>query len=1489
MAKPKLQGVIALVLALVALMTPGVLALPDLHSITKGSGSKGTVGYRGPLRKKLLGKGISVDMIGTLTDGNMDDNDHEGHSGKYLADINGWWQKPTKARPNVVLIHAGTNNMDKEVDLDIAIDIMTKMVDGIFKAAPDATVFIAPVIWANNPKMQANTDRFNPQIRALVNARQNSGKHILEVPMDITLSDLWDLKHPNDQGYEKMANAWLKAIIEADSRGWLKAPVKMTSTDAPGTGLGIGGEGNGGTAVNIWKKEGTIFDGFRTWEEIGTISGPLNSAGRVILADLDGDGMTDYVVADNDGTVRAWIYQGSPNDWKSLGKVNPDWSSITGEMIRLADVDNDGKADLIVLYSDGAAKVWKNTKDGAKFEALDAKWATGLASREKVHFEDIDGDGYADYVIVYSGGSVQYARNTHNNGKDSKKKNWEEAETIAPGPAGMPANSARLRDLDGDGRAGKSLRSSNLSRVEPESMTNKKTDYLVVYDGGAVKAWRNSGKLNKGGGSNWHELGTVVPGVSGVTGDMIRFADMDGDGLADFLAVAKDGSIRMWKNLGIVGVKGKSLRFADIDGDGRADIMSVDGRGRTRAWLNKKGKFDDIGEISPGFNNDMSSARIEFADVDGDGLADYLIIYGGGAVKAYLNNGNIGTKNGKGIWKQGITISPGVGEPGAKVRFADLDGDGTADYIIMYDGGAAKAYLNMGNIGKNNGERLWRDGSEIATGVGVPGSKIRFADLTGDKRADYIVQYDGGAAKGYRNLGNIPKVGKGRAWNLMGTVAGGVSPQGPVHYADINGDGKADYLVVFDGGAINAYVNDYDWKRKLPGEGDNDKDDDGKDDDNPDEKPDPEPCGKKTYSDKHSDREGEYNSRDGNKNKGRQYVNIVNLTPHTFKFDADGSNEYQMHEWDWGDIPPGQSRQNVADYSTAVDDWLVDTKGEAYYTLEGTSKKFAVRATTNVHDKRYNKRFIFDLSGMGAGQCEFKAPGKEVPLTLVITGSEYYGFITSLKFAQGNWMKMLESTIWDRQLTEIVMPGTHDSGMGKLTSAILTGASDTNTKTQALTINNQLWAGARWFDLRVMSVHDTINEDSYEFFTAHMSGEEKDAPIGRSGESLDDVIDGIVEFTKENPGEVIILQFRYLIGIRKVPSRGPIYWDDGIKEEFFDKLRKIDNLCGGLYDTGKKDETIEKLYMGDLMDKNDGKGCVLAFLDTKNLDNKISKAENQISRKDGIYHYDDFSWTDAWPNTVDMKEAAEFNIDDPKFGWKNWKTFHLAQWLATPNHMDSTFVTSVQEYAISIFNPTLYWKGVPEMTPVKFPNVIMVDYIGVRYSQEHDWKRLTPELQTLVIGLNLYTISENCNIHKRRSPLLPPSGSARLDSRPPAQSWDGVIFANGTELEFRPPDIHLGCSSILKKGTVFGNGTILLNDTTNPACPGGSGMQEEETTFESSTTTASLDSILPTLSTTLTRTIRTALRSTSTTMPAFSRVVRTSSTLLPAATPLVKA
>ncbi|KAK3942445.1 glycoside hydrolase superfamily [Diplogelasinospora grovesii] len=151
---------------------------------------------------------------------------------------------------------------------------------------------------------------------------------------------------------------------------------------------------------------------------------------------------------------------------------------------------------------------------------------------------------------------------------------------------------------------------------------------------------------------------------------------------------------------------------------------------------------------------------------------------------------------------------------------------------------------------------------------------------------------------------------------------------------------------------------------------------------------------------------------------GRQYVTIVNLTPHRFVLDH--THSYQMD-------------------TEAVKANPVDDNGEAYYNIQGTDKKFVIRATTHI-------------------------PDNKVPVTLVITGSADYkdGFIASISHGPGGWMRRIYDTIKDRPIHSIVMPGTHDSGMSRQTHQITEGlTSEANLITQGINIYDQARPGAR--------------------------------------------------------------------------------------------------------------------------------------------------------------------------------------------------------------------------------------------------------------------------------------------------------------------------------------------------------------------------------------------------------------------------------------------
>jgi hypothetical protein len=237
----------------------------------------------------------------------------------------------------------------------------------------------------------------------------------------------------------------------------------------------------------------------------------------------------------------------------------------------------------------------------------------------------------------------------------------------------------------------------------------------------------------------------------------------------------------------------------------------------------------------------------------------------------------------------------------------------------------------------------------------------------------------------------------------------------------------------------------------------------------------------------------------------KQYVTIVNLTPYRLRYLKDQSHSYQI-DMDFGDVPPGESRQNIANYYAGKivngkKTNPVDDNGEAYYQVVGTSRTFMIKATTHIPDE-FPRRTIIDLSGWNMGRREYSDPHPEVPITIIITGSEQYGYSSSIYQDQSKdgWMRSIYDTIRDRKIKHIAMPGSHDAGMSRIGYEWL--GSSRNTQTQGITIHDQLRIGSRYFDMRIARYNG-------EFITAHVNDELGSLVVGASGESLNDVIDHI--------------------------------------------------------------------------------------------------------------------------------------------------------------------------------------------------------------------------------------------------------------------------------------------------------------------------------------------------------------------------------------------
>jgi hypothetical protein len=314
----------------------------------------------------------------------------------------------------------------------------------------------------------------------------------------------------------------------------------------------------------------------------------------------------------------------------------------------------------------------------------------------------------------------------------------------------------------------------------------------VFWNYGLDPNWANGWKFSPGG-----MIASGVPHANLMT---LRFPDINGDGRADYVYIGKGGSLAHWMNTGSQGGQDvlfhamggiatgaapdiSKLFFADINGDGRDDYLIWDDQAGFTGFLNLPTRrdgvplFKDQGPaktLADGITQNPNA--IQLADMNGDGKDDFVYIDNAGALWLWENEG---------------TIDDSLAMSG--IRFADIDGDGIDDYIWVHPvSGAPVVYANLG---PNEGDTLgWQwgplnGGKPIASGMG-PASMVKFGDINGDGKADYLVLDPiTGKLTAALNMGPAPNTPEGWLWNPIGTIASGLGPGARVTFADIDGDG----------------------------------------------------------------------------------------------------------------------------------------------------------------------------------------------------------------------------------------------------------------------------------------------------------------------------------------------------------------------------------------------------------------------------------------------------------------------------------------------------------------------------------------------------------------------------------------------------------------------------------------------------------------------------------------------------------------------------
>jgi hypothetical protein len=542
----------------------------------------------------------------------------------------------------------------------------------------------------------------------------------------------------------------------------------------------------------------------------------------VVVADLNGDGKPDLVVAD--GCVQFVVITCTAGSVSVLlgngdGTFQAHVDYATGpsaNAVAVGDFNGDGKLDLVV--SDGCAEITFNgcadtsgsvsvllgNGDGT-FQAA-VNYATAPSALAVV-VGDFNGDGKPDLAVavqclnaVNLGGCVSVLLG-HGDGTFQSHSDYRAVLAAA--------TSIAVGDFNGDGKQDLVLTGESVAVLLGNGDGTFQTE--VSYDtGGTDPRYVSALDLNADG-----KLDLVV-----VNNDTASVSLLLGNG---------DGTFKTHVDYPVANLP-HSLAVGDFNGDGKADL-AVGGSGSVSLLF---GNGDGTFQAHVDFQGGVSVAE---GDFNGDGKAD-LALAGGGPISVLLGRGNgtfpanrvygsgpslnavtAGDFNGDGALDlattTGVMLGNGDGTFQNQINFpnggtvtavavGDFNGDGKMDLATVISTALDSV---TGSVLLGNGDGTFRVGSDYTT-TGSFAFWVAEGDFNGDGKADLAVAYQCiEQYKPFQYCTNFPSasvlLGNGdgtlRAFGTYGTsqMGGGAQPEAvSVAVADLNSDGKPDLVVV---------------------------------------------------------------------------------------------------------------------------------------------------------------------------------------------------------------------------------------------------------------------------------------------------------------------------------------------------------------------------------------------------------------------------------------------------------------------------------------------------------------------------------------------------------------------------------------------------------------------------------------------------------------------------------------------------------------------
>ncbi len=261
------------------------------------------------------------------------------------------------------------------------------------------------------------------------------------------------------------------------------------------------------------------------------------------------------------------------------------------------------------------------------------------------------------------------------------------------------------------------------------------------------------------------------------------------------------------------------------------------------------------------------------------------------------------------------------------------------------------------------------------------------------------------------------------------------------------------------------------------------------------------------------------------------FLNLYNATPYTWQ--RTGVHSYQMKAWD-GSFPktlaPGQQARCYIEFDDHWNHHSGDDAGEVNFSLEGTSHHFQiqVRGAPNFH-------LQVDWSGVqgASGFYMFPPPSGSAkspsPLGWIHDGTQtlvlaYKNIQATQSTASSTpwvttWMQHYAPVLQDLTVSQLTLPGSHDSGTYNMVSVI----GQPWTQCQNMNLSGQLDFGTRSLDLRIGYQSDKSGDQRY--ILCH--------DTWRSEVTLASALQQVLAFSNAHPQELIVLDFHRFVSMTK--------------------------------------------------------------------------------------------------------------------------------------------------------------------------------------------------------------------------------------------------------------------------------------------------------------------------------------------------------------------